>query len=105
MKRIILSLIICLLLLSNKNNAILYSTESKIYASGNINLNENTGFRIEDNYLIGIEDESEVSSFDLGLDLKYKTSIINNKGKKTTGYIFTGDQVQARYNNESLTAQ
>ncbi len=98
---LIFILIFCVILFSVSKNSNSYVIENKLYKAESITLKSETGFKIENGYLIGVEPEREVGDFDLGLDSKYTTSFVNkNDVAKTSGYIFTGDKIQVNLKNE-----
>ncbi len=107
MKKVFLVLIFILSILffSVSKNINLYVTESKLYKAESVTLREETGFAINNRLLTGIEAERTVSDFDLGLDTKYTTVVTDKNGNiKTSGYIFTGDIIQIKNNNEIVSS-
>ncbi len=100
---LVLFLLFCIILFSVSKNTNSYVTESKLYKAESIILREETGFSIDNNYLMGIEEERSVSTFDLGLDSKYTTVVTDkNNTVKTSGNIFTGDKIQIKSNGETV---
>ncbi len=102
---LVLILILSILFFSVSKNINLYVTENKLYKAESITLRSETGFAINNGLLTGIEHERTVNDFDLGLDTKYTTIITDKNGNtKTSGYIFTGDIIQIKNNNEIVSS-
>lgn len=110
MKKIINKLIFCdiflaiiIVFLSICNKMDFFSIENKNYKSNNIELRNETGFKIENGYLTGVEPNRVAELLDLGLEENYKTKVINNnKIEKKKEYVSTGDKIEIYLNNSKI---